>query len=84
MEKSLENKISFYFTSSRSYEIPNYNIKIGALKAYPTSVDFNKKSVNKIINELKMMLDYYENNKVYTNLESIQDNMVYAKNQEDL
>ena len=75
LSKAIKNKISFFITSSRSYIIPNTNIKLGALKAYPMSIYLTKKEIDKIIFQLNDMLNKFEG-KSKINIE-ISDNMVY-------
>lgn len=42
----------FIFTSSRSYTLPGTNIKIGALKAYPMSIYFDRNNALSIAREI--------------------------------
>ena len=75
LSEAIKNKISFIITSSRSYIIPNTDIKIGALKAYPMSVYLTEQEIDKIIIQLNKILDEYEGN---SNIDiEISDNMVY-------
>lgn len=80
LEKSLKNQISFYFTSSRSYILPNTNICIGALKSYPTSVFLDINHVEKITQSLFECISEYNNldDKITTVL-PIRDEMVYKE-----
>lgn len=77
---AVNNKIDFCYTSSRSYMIPNTNIKLGAIKAYPMSVFFNKAIAKKISCEIDKTIYEYINtsNKKYKNCE-LSDDMVYRK-----
>lgn len=59
LKRSINNKISFFFTSSRSYTLPNSNIKAGTLKAYPMSVFLDKKEVDRIVQELNKEIALY-------------------------
>ena len=81
LQECLNNNISFYFTSSRSYVIPNTNISIGALKAYPTSVYFTKEAVDKIFLELEQSIDEYVNvskSVQFDKINGVKDDMVYG------
>lgn len=74
LNKAINNKISFFFTSSRSYTLPNSDIKVGTLKVYPMSVFLNKNEVDRIIDELnKEIENYIEENKVITGIDYFQD-----------
>ena len=80
LEKGKNGEISFTFTSSRSYKIPNTNIKLGALKAYPMSVFLNENEVENLIKEISISIEDYKKsleNIEYTKLSAISDNMVY-------
>ena len=80
LEKGKNGEITFTFTSSRSYKIPNTNIKLGALKAYPMSVFLNENEVNNLIEEISISIENYKKslkNIDYTKLYNISDNMVY-------
>ena len=80
MEKGKNGEISFTFTSSRSYKIPNTNIKLGALKAYPMSVFLNENEVENLVKEISISIEDYKKsleNIDYTKLSAISDNMVY-------
>lgn len=59
LNRSINNNISFFFTSSRSYTLPNSDIKVGTLKAYPMSVFLDKNEVDRIIAELNDEIDLY-------------------------
>lgn len=63
LNKAINNKISFFFTSSRSYTLPNSNIKVGTLKAYPMSVFLTREEVDRIICELNNEINNYINEK---------------------
>ena len=79
LKKEKKNKISFIYTSSRSYVIPGTNIKLGVLKAYPMSVFLNNKEIDRIIVEINqtiekyLQLDFIE----FSDKITISDNMVY-------
>lgn len=74
LNKVINNKISFFFTSSRSYTLPNSNIKVGTLKAYPMSVFLTKEEVDRIIDELNNEIENYINeNIVITGIDYFQD-----------
>lgn len=77
LEKALANEINFYFTSSRSYIIPNTNIAIGALKSYPTSVFLSNDKIRSIIEQLKVCINCYMKNDREFKILPISDNMVY-------
>ena len=80
LEKGKNGEITFTFTSSRSYKIPNTNIKLGALKAYPMSVFLNENEVNNLKEEISISIENYKKslkNIDYTKLYNISDNMVY-------
>ena len=82
LEKGKKGEISFTYTSSRSYKIPNTNIKLGTLKAYPMSVFLSELEIERITDEIFDSIEEYKkslNNIDYTNLSSISDNMVYRK-----
>lgn len=55
----IDNNSSIFFTSSRSYTLPNSDIKVGTLKAYPMSVFLTKDEVDRLIIELESMIDRY-------------------------
>lgn len=74
LNKAINNQISFFFTSSRSYTLPNSNIKVGTLKAYPMSVFLTKQEVDRIIDELNQEIEtYIEQNVITTGIEYFQD-----------
>lgn len=74
LNRAIDNKISFFFTSSRSYTLPNSDIKVGTLKAYPMSVFLNRDEVDRIINDLNKEIDYYINqNTVFSGRDYFQD-----------
>ena len=79
LEEAKKKKISFIYTSSRSYVIPGTNIKLGVLKAYPMSVFLNNKEVDRIIVEINqtiekyLQLDFSE----FSDKITISDTMVY-------
>lgn len=80
LEKGKSGEISFTYTSSRSYKIPNTEIKLGTLKAYPMSVFLNEKEINRLVKEIFNSIKDYEkklNEIDYTKLSSISDDMVY-------
>lgn len=80
LQKAKNGEISFVFTSSRSYKIPNTNIKLGTLKAYPMSVFLTETEVSNLVEEIfNTIEDYKKDSKAieYTKLSSISDNMVY-------
>ena len=82
LEKGKRAKISFTFTASRSYKIPNTNIKLGALKAYPMSVFLNEYEVTKLVNDIVNTIEEYKNRLEeidYAKLDTISDNMVYKE-----
>ena len=56
---SHSGKINFTYTSSRSYTVGNTGIKIGAIKAYPLSVFFNKSIIKNIIEEIFKTIDSF-------------------------
>lgn len=57
----VKRKRKFIFTASRSYVLPGTNIKIGALKAYPMSVYFDKNQAKQIAEELtESIKEFYE------------------------
>lgn len=77
---SHKGEIKFTYTSSRSYTVGNTGIKIGAIKAYPLSVFFNKKILKDIIAEIYKTIDafvLYEDQKVTQAEKHIVDDMVY-------
>ncbi len=83
LEKGKNNEISFTYTSSRSYKVPNTDIKIGAIKAYPMSVFFSEDKIKNLICEILNSIEEYENSlgiTDYSKLSSISDNMVYRSN----
>lgn len=80
LDKGKNGEISFTFTSSRSYKIPNTSIKLGALKAYPMSVFLNENEVQNLVKEISISIEDYKEsleNTDYTKLSAISDNMVY-------
>jgi len=79
LKKAINNEIRFCYTSSRSYTIPNTNIKLGALKAYPMSVFLNKKEIRKIVKEIEQTINNYSKfDKIILNNDTeIKDEMVY-------
>lgn len=80
LEEGKNNEISFTYTSSRSYKVPNTDIKIGAIKAYPMSVFFDENKIKNLVQEIFKSIDKYEktlNIKDYSKLSAISDNMVY-------
>ena len=82
LEKGKNGEISFTFTASRSYKIPNTNIKLGALKAYPMSVFLNENEVVKLVKDIVNTIEDYEdklNYIDYEKLDTINDNMVYKE-----
>ncbi len=62
LECNKNEKISFTFTSSRSYEIIGTKIKLGAIKAYPMSVYLNETNMQMIVNEIIQTIEEYEKN----------------------
>ena len=79
-ERGKSGEISFTFTSSRSYKIPNTDIKLGTLKVYPMSVFLNDNEVRCLSEEIFNSIEDYKKNLInmdYTKLSSISDNMVY-------
>ena len=86
LEKGKNGEISFTFTSSRSYKIPNTNIKLGALKAYPMSVFLNENEVKNLVKEISISIEDYKKsleNIDYTKLSAISDNMVYRSKRKE-
>ena len=86
LKKGKNGEISFTFTSSRSYKIPNTNIKLGALKAYPMSVFLNENKVKSLVKEISISIEDYKKslkNIDYTKLYTISDNMVYRNKKEE-
>ena len=81
LEQSKNGKISFTYTSSRSYVVPGTDIKIGALKAYPMSVFLNDNEIDRVLKEInETIVDYSkEDVKEYNNKVCISDNMVYRE-----
>lgn len=78
LNKAVNNKISFCYTSSRSYVIPCTNIKIGALKAYPMSVFLTKSETRRIVKEIeKTIIDYSNGSNINLDINELSDNMVY-------
>lgn len=80
LEMGRKGEVSFTYTSSRSYKIPNTNIKLGTIKAYPMSVFLNEEEVKSILKEIFESIEKYKNNleKIdYKKLSSISDDMVY-------
>lgn len=49
----VQQKKHFIFTASRSYMLPGTNVKIGALKAYPMSVFFDRSQAISLAAEVK-------------------------------
>ena len=87
LEKGKNGEISFTFTSSRSYKIPNTNIKLGALKAYPMSVFLNGNEVANLVKEILISIEDYKKsleNIDYTKLSAISDNMVYRSKRKEV
>ena len=84
LEKSKNGEISFTYTSSRSYKVPNTNIQLGTIKAYPMSVFLDKSEVDLITKEIFDSIENYKKDfeKIdYTKLSyEISDNMVYRDN----
>ena len=80
--KAQKNQTWIAFTSSRSHLIPGTNVSFGTLKAYPMSVFFDKKVVEKIVVELNGLLEDYKkmakNGGQFDN-DVISDDMVYRK-----
>ena len=77
---SHEGKISFTYTSSRSYTVGNTGIKIGAIKAYPLSVFFNMNTIKKLIREISKTIDLFilfDEEKNHNKEKHIVDDMVY-------
>ena len=60
LNMAVNREISFFFTSSRSYTLPNTDLKLGVLKAYPMSVFLNKNYIKNIIEELKERIKVYD------------------------
>lgn len=56
---SHSGQINFTYTSSRSYTVGNTGIKIGAIKAYPLSVFFNKTVTKNIVEEIFKTVDTF-------------------------
>ena len=81
LEQSKKGKISFTYTSSRSYVVPGTNIKIGALKAYPMSVFLDNYEIDRILKEISKTISDYtkEDIKEYNDKLCISDNMVYRE-----
>ncbi|MBR2787487.1 MAG: hypothetical protein IKD76_08495 [Clostridia bacterium] len=80
LDRGKRGEISFTFTSSRSYKIPNTEIKLGVLKAYPMSVFFTEEKIENLVAEIFESICMYERNTEeldYEQLSSISDNMVY-------
>lgn len=61
ISESVNGRISFFFTSSRSYTLPGTDIKVGTLKAYPMSVFLNFKEVERIVSEVNRSIEEYIN-----------------------
>ena len=79
---SLQGKISFAYTSSRSYKIKGTDIKIGAIKAYPLSVFLNRSIIKKLIKEINLSISSFqtEENRIFSNNKDyIPDDMVYRE-----
>ncbi len=79
---SLQGKISFTYTSSRSYKIKGTDIKIGAIKAYPLSVFLNRSIIKKLIKEINLSISSFqtEENRIFSNNKDyIPDDMVYRE-----
>lgn len=77
---SRKGEISFTYTSSRSYTVGNTNISLGAIKAYPLSVFFDKKSIKRIVKEIFKNIDSYiteEQKLVFNESCHVTDDMVY-------
>ena len=80
LNKAINNEISFCYTSSRSYIIPQTNIKIGALKSYPMSIFLNKKEIKRIVLEIEKTIRSYENEyNSFSNKIELSDGMVYRE-----
>lgn len=81
LEQSIRGNIRFTFTSSRSYVIPNTNIKLGVLKAYPMSVFLDYKEMDKILKEINKTIDEYSKIDIskYDKKTTISDDMVYRE-----
>lgn len=79
LKKAVNNEISFCYTSSRSYVIPNTDIKLGVLKAYPMSVFLNKKEIKRIVKEIEKTINSYSkfDQTLLNNNTEIKDDMVY-------
>lgn len=61
ISESVNGRISFFFTSSRSYSLPGTDIKVGTLKAYPMSVFLNREEVERIVSEVNWSIREYFN-----------------------
>lgn len=81
LKKCLNNQSNVYFTSSRSFCLPNSNIKIGALKAYPASPFLKVEMISDIVSSLFDSIDEYgklTNNSNSKEIYIIKDDMVYG------
>ncbi|MBO7097108.1 MAG: hypothetical protein J6W11_00525 [Alphaproteobacteria bacterium] len=79
---SHSGQINFNYTSSRSYTVGNTGIKIGAIKAYPLSVFFNKVVTKNIVNAIFKTIDLFiseHKTEVGEKEKHIVDDMVYKK-----
>lgn len=80
LDECKKNKISFIFTSSRSYKISGTNIKLGAIKSYPMSPFLDNNEITRIIKEIFITIQSYKDIAHEVELESnISDNMVYRE-----
>lgn len=81
-ELSLQGKINFTFTSSRSYVLKGTNIKIGALKIYPLSVFLTKAKSKFLLKEIIQNIDEFikqEKNIQIKELKNSPEDMVYKE-----
>lgn len=78
----LENKVSFTYTSSRSYVLKGTNIKIGALKIYPLSVFLTRNVAKRLLKEMVKSIDNFiqeETQIKFSENKYFPDDMVYKE-----
>lgn len=73
----VNQKKHFIFTSSRSYVLPGTDIKVGALKAYPMSVFFDRNAAetigNEVLDSISELYNEADDNPNYSTSELFQD-----------
>lgn len=80
LNKCINKEIDFIFTSSRSYQYPGTNIKLGALKLYPMSVFLDKKKSKKIVEKIFKTIEEFQKDENKIKRDTyISDDMVYKE-----